>query len=50
MSMDGNNWRVVGYERLLRTPARLVLGGGEGGNKLGGVFPIRNSVNNNKFR
>jgi hypothetical protein len=30
--------RVVGYEKRLRTPARLLPGGGEGGNKLGGVF------------
>jgi hypothetical protein len=30
--------RVVGYEKRLCTPARLVPGGGEEGNKLGGVF------------
>jgi hypothetical protein len=40
--------RVVGYKKRLRTPSRLVPGGGEGGNKLGGVFSNQMLVN--KFR
>jgi hypothetical protein len=39
--ISNNGWNTVessGLQKRLHTPARLVPGGGEGGNKLGGVF------------